>query len=246
MATKEIGDRLLKVMKMMRLKNYEFAEKFSLSPVTLSRYKAGLRVPEPNFLIALAKAQVNVNWLLTGEGTMQIVKDFDGWMKERLEQKLKIVDSKTGLIEAPTIDYTRTVNFSILGEISAGPREHIEDFRRLGESVEIPRNLVPGNTDKYMAFRVNGHSMEPNIMHEDIVLLMQTYDWEFANGKVGAVRAGDGVTLKKIILDPQNSRVILQPFNLDFDVQILDADQGDDAFLIGVLSLQLRLFDLRH
>jgi len=83
-------------------------------------------------------------------------------------------------------------------------------------------------------------------MHEDIVLLMQTYDWEFANGKVGAVRAGDGVTLKKIILDPQNSRVILQPFNLDFDVQILDADQGDDAFLIGVLSLQLRLFDLRH
>lgn len=66
------------------------------------------------------------------------------------------------------------------------------------------------------------------------------------DSSLGAVRAGDGVTLKKIILDPQNSRVILQPFNLDFDVQILDADQGDDAFLIGVLSLQLRLFDLRH
>jgi SOS-response transcriptional repressor LexA len=174
------------------------------------------------------------------------VKDFDGWMKERLEQKLKVVDSRTGLIEAPTIDYIRTVNFTIHGEISAGPREHIEDFRRLGESVEIPRSLVPGNTDKYMAFRVNGHSMEPNIMHEDIVLLMQTYDWEYANGKVGAVRAGDGVTLKKIILDPKNSRVVLQPFNLDYDVQILDADQGDDAFLIGVLSLQLRLFDIRH
>ncbi|NLW18951.1 MAG: helix-turn-helix domain-containing protein [Candidatus Cloacimonetes bacterium] len=246
MGREGIGDRLVKVIKMMKLKNYEFAEKFNVSPVTLSRYKSGQRLPEPNFLISLTEAQVNVNWLLTGEGAMQIVKDFDGWMKERLEQKLKVVDSRTGLIEAPTIDYTRTVNYTILGEIAAGPREHIADFRRLGESIEIPRTLVPGNIDKYMAFRVNGRSMEPNIMHEDIVLLMQTYDWEFANGKVAAVRSGDGVTLKRIILDPKNSRVILQPFNLDYEVQILDADQGDDAFLIGVLSLQLRLFELRH
>lgn len=128
----------------------------------------------------------------------------------------------------------------------AGPREHIVDCRRLGERIEIPRTLMPGITDQYVAFRVNGHSMEPNIMHEDIVLLKQTYVWDYANGKVGAIRADEGVTLKKIILDPKNSRVILQTFNLDYNVQILDADQGQDAILIGVLSLQLRLFDVRQ
>jgi SOS-response transcriptional repressor LexA len=185
---------------------------------------------------------VNVNWLLTGKGTTRIVQDFDGWMKERLEEKLRVVDSKTGLIQAPTIDYTRTVNLTIIGDISAGPREHIIDCRDLGETIELPRSLLPGQSDKYMAFRVNGRSMEPNIMHEDIVVIKQELDWEIANEKVCAVRADDGVTLKKVELDPANRRIILQPFNLDYKVQIIDSDQGLDAFLIGVLSLQLRLF----
>jgi len=163
-------------------------------------------------------------------------------MKERLEDKLKVVESRTGLIQGPTIDYTRTVNLTILGEISAGPREDIIDCRDLGENLELPRSLLPGHTDKYMAFRVNGHSMEPNILHEDIVVIKQELDWEIANERVCAIRADDGVTLKKVELDPTNRRIILQPFNLDYKVQIIDSDQGLEAFLIGVLSLQLRLF----
>jgi len=51
-----------------------------------------------------------------------------------------------------------------------------------------------------------------------------------------------GVTLKKVELDPANIRIILQPFNIDYKVQIIDQDQDLEAFLIGVLSLQLRLF----
>ena len=230
------------LMKSMKLKNYQFAKKYGISAASLSRYKAGERYPDPELLLKLSESEVNVNWLLTGKGTTRIVQDFDGWMKERLEEKLRVVDSKTGLIQAPTIDYTRTVNLTIIGDISAGPREHIIDCRDLGETIELPRSLLPGQSDKYMAFRVNGHSMEPNIMHEDIVVIKQELDWEIANEKVCAVRADDGVTLKKVELDPANRRIILQPFNLDYKVQIIDSDQGLDAFLIGVLSLQLRLF----
>ena len=230
------------LMKSMKLKNYQFAKKYGISAASLSRYKAGERYPDPELLLKLSESEVNVNWLLTGKGTTRIVKDFDGWMKERLEEKLKVVDSKTGLIQAPTIDYTRTVNLTIIGDISAGPREDIIDCRDLGENLELPRSLLPGQTDKYMAFRVNGHSMEPNILHEDIVVIKQELDWEIANERVCAIRADDGVTLKKVELDPTNRRIILQPFNLDYKVQIIDSDQGLEAFLIGVLSLQLRLF----
>jgi len=230
------------LMKSMKLKNYQFAKKYGISAASLSRYKAGERYPDPELLLKLSESEVNVNWLLTGKGTTRIVQDFDGWMKERLEEKLKVVDSKTGLIQAPTIDYTRTVNLTIIGDISAGPREDIIDCRDLGENLELPRSLLPGQTDKYMAFRVNGHSMEPNILHEDIVVIKQELDWEIANERVCAIRADDGVTLKKVELDPTNRRIILQPFNLDYKVQIIDSDQGLEAFLIGVLSLQLRLF----
>jgi SOS-response transcriptional repressor LexA len=242
MAAPEVGQRLAMLMKSMKLKNYQFAKKYGISAASLSRYKAGERYPDPELLLKLSESEVNVNWLLTGKGTTRIVQDFDGWMKERLEEKLKVVDSKTGLIQAPTIDYTRTVNLTIIGDISAGPREHIIDCRDLGENIELPRSLLPGQSDKYMAFRVNGHSMEPNILHEDIVVIKQEMDWEIANEKVCAIRADDGVTLKKVELDPTNRRIILQPFNLDHKVQIIDSDQGLEAFLIGVLSLQLRLF----
>jgi len=242
MAALEVGQRLAMLMKSMKLKNYQFAKKYGISAASLSRYKAGERYPDPELLLKLSESEVNVNWLLTGKGTTRIVQDFDGWMKERLEEKLKVVDSKTGLIQAPTIDYTRTVNLTIIGDISAGPREDIIDCRDLGENLELPRSLLPGHTDKYMAFRVNGHSMEPNILHEDIVVIKQELDWEIANERVCAIRADDGVTLKKVELDPTNRRIILQPFNLDYKVQIIDSDQGLEAFLIGVLSLQLRLF----
>jgi SOS-response transcriptional repressor LexA len=242
MAAKEVGKRLAMLMKNMKLKNYQFAEKYEISGASLSRYKAGERYPDPELLLRMSENGINVNWLLTGKGTTQITQDFDGWMKDKLEEKLKVVDSRTGLIQAPTIDYTRTVNLTILGEISAGPREDIIDARDLGENIELPRSLLPGRADNYMAFRVNGHSMEPNIQHEDIVVIKQEVDWEVADEQVCAVRATDGVTLKKVELDPPNRRIILQPFNLDYKVQILDPDQGLDIFLIGVLSLQLRLF----
>ncbi|MDD2229684.1 MAG: S24 family peptidase [Candidatus Cloacimonetes bacterium] len=244
MPDKEIGERLGKLLKIMRLKNFEFAIKFGISNASLARYKSGDRLPEAQLLLDLCKARVNINWLLTGEGTTQITQDFDGWMKEKLEQRMKVVDSKTGLIQSPTIDYTRTITLPISGEISAGPREDIVDCRDLGETIEIPRTLAPGSDSQYIAFKVNGRSMEPNILHEDVVIIKQSIDWEFANGRVCAVRASDGVTLKKVVLDPANSRIILQPFNMDYSVQIIDPDQGLEIFLIGILSLQLRLFKL--
>ncbi len=242
MVTSEIGKRLERVIKTMRLRQYAFAKKFNISSASLTRYKSGDRLPDPEFLIALSKEKINTNWLLTGEGNMNVRPDFDGWIKDKLDKTVAVADDKTGLINSPTVDYTRTITLQILGEISAGTREHIEDFRHLGDNIELPRYLLPGRPDKYMAFRVNGRSMEPGISHEDIVVIQQELDWQNADGKVCAVRADDGATLKKVELDPENNRIILQPFNLDFRVQILDSDQTQDIFLIGVLSLQLRLF----
>jgi hypothetical protein len=68
--------------------------------------------------------------------------------KERLEEKLN-VDNCSWLIQSSSIDYTRTINLTILGEISAGQREDIIDARDLGENIEILRTLAPGNDSQY-------------------------------------------------------------------------------------------------
>ena len=128
--------------------------------------------------------------------------------KERLEEKLIVVDNCSGLIQSPTIDYTRTINITILGEISDGPREDIIDTRDLGENIELPRSLLSSWADNYMAFRVNGHNLEPNILYDDIVIIKQEMNWEMANEKVSTVRDKDGVALKNVELDPANKRII--------------------------------------
>ena len=68
--------------------------------------------------------------------------------------------------------------------------------------------------------------METSIIHEDLVIIKQSLDCDLANGEICAVRATDGVTLKKVILKPANCRIILQPDNMDFSVQIIDPDQN--------------------
>ena len=69
---------------------------------------------------------------------------------------------------------------------------------------------------------------------------------KLADGIVGMYEVSQpdylAVTLKKAELGPVNKRIILQPFNIDFSVEIIDEFQSLETFLIGVLALQLRIF----
>jgi len=108
--------------------------------------------------------------------------------------------------------------------------------------INIPRTYLKGNPNDYIVFQVNGKSMEPLIQHADIVVIKANPIWELANNQVAAVRTSDGVTLKKVQIDSKREQVILQPFNLDFPVLILDSDWNSDASLIGTIALQLRFY----
>jgi transcriptional regulator with XRE-family HTH domain len=51
----------------------EFAEWIGQSPTRLNNYLSGTnQLPAADFLYALAKRGINVNWLLTGEGEMYL------------------------------------------------------------------------------------------------------------------------------------------------------------------------------
>ena len=55
-------------------------------------------------------------------------------------------------------------------------------------------------------------------------------------------RADDGLTIKKVQIDHHRQQIILQPFNIDYPVLVLDSDWNYGAFLIGTIALQLRFF----
>jgi SOS-response transcriptional repressor LexA len=84
--------------------------------------------------------------------------------------------------------------------------------------------------------------MEPVIQHQDIVVIKSNQRWEDADGKIAVVRTDDGLTIKKVQIDHNRQQIILQPFNIDYPVLVLDSDWNYGAFLIGTIALQLRFF----
>ena len=65
----ETGKRLSELRKMHDLTILELAEKSGLSKAMISETEAGKNKPSPNLMLALIKLfNVNINWLLTGEG----------------------------------------------------------------------------------------------------------------------------------------------------------------------------------
>ncbi|MBM4398840.1 MAG: LexA family transcriptional regulator [Candidatus Cloacimonetes bacterium] len=244
MSRKTIGDRLTFLIKTLGVKDYEFAEKYQISRASLIRYKQNERYPDPEFLVALSKQKVNLNWLLTGNGAMYIKDEFEEFIKGNKLKPVQpeIISPNRSKIDATEIDYSQSITMSIVGDIAAGePIEIIDQYGMSGQ-IDIPRTYLKGNPQQYIVFQVNGKSMEPIIQHADIVVIKANPIWELANNQVAAVRTNDGITLKKIQIDRQRQQVILQPFNIDFPVLVLDSDWNSDASLIGTIALQLRFY----
>ena len=84
--------------------------------------------------------------------------------------------------------------------------------------------------------------MQSVIQHGDIVVIKSNQSWEDADDKIAVVRTDDGLTIKKVQIDHHRQQIILQPFNIDYLVLVLDSDWNYGAFLIGTIALQMRFF----
>ncbi|MDD2228814.1 MAG: S24 family peptidase [Candidatus Cloacimonetes bacterium] len=243
-----IGQRLSLVIKAMRLKDYQFATKYGISRASLSRYKLNERYPDPEFLEALSRDNINIHWLFTGNGSMYARDEFQELIQSN-QSNIKQGSSAPSII-SPVLqsindqdfDPTQSISFPIVGEIAAGPPLEIRDeWSQMGQ-IQLPVSLLPGNPKQYTVFQVNGKSMEPVIQHQDIVVIKSNQNWEDADDKIAVVRTDDGLTIKKVQIDHNRQQIILHPFNIDYPVLVLDSDWNYGAFLIGTIALQLRFF----
>jgi SOS-response transcriptional repressor LexA len=229
MAIYTVGQRLEMLMKSMNRKQGEFAKEFGISNNSMIRYKTNERMPDPDFLCRLADSKVNLNWLLRGEGSMYVLAPWDVKVETK---KAKSIDDT----------YLRTAMFPVSAEISAGEPIPVPENFEFAQHIEIPRSYLKEKPDQYMVFRVNGKSMEPVIQNNDIVVIQRCYDWSGVDGMVCAVRFEGAITLKRVQFVPKRQEVLLQPFNLDFQVQVLDSLQSEQLFLIGTIALQVRVY----
>lgn len=92
-------ERIRLIQEQLGLSQIEFANKLGISPASLSSIYTGRTNPTNNHVMAIHKAfpQINVNWLMFGEGDMTeggvvgaVLNEMVGWLIIMMREDLKM------------------------------------------------------------------------------------------------------------------------------------------------------------
>lgn len=213
---KPLLEELLAALKMSKKK---FAESIGASQGNVSDWfnREGYR-PSIDALKRISEVHnVNLNWLITGQGSMF--------------QELQQLDSSI---------LGKTISLPIVGEIAAGePAEMVYDEPL--ERINIPRGLL-GFPPPYLVFRVAGNSMAPHVLPGDIVVCSQDWRDVDVNGAIMAFRSAEGITLKKLVENYSKKITLLMPLNSHYEPMLYE--EGDEEIaMIGILDLCIRRYN---
>lgn len=240
-----IGERIRSLRLVLKKKQLDIARDLKLNPSAISQMESGKIKPSLENMQQLWRLYgVDLHWLLTGCGAMfadnkQSIAESrnKGW--ETLQQMLnksleEIAKAKVDLVDAEVID------IPVQGEIAAGPP--VDSNLPHADTVSIRRGQIKGSPGSFISLRVNGHSMEPSLHHDDIVIIHQCNDWDKLSGKICAVRIDGAITLKMMTMDHKTSTVVLLPINEEYNPILIKPDEHNDLTLIGNVASLYRRF----
>lgn len=174
-------------------KNTVFASLIGVSEANVRNYKNGV-MPKADFLEKIARSfDININWLLTGEGNMLS-------SESEKEEKLPSVNQ--------TYEGTPYFNVDFIGgfDIIVNGQTRNPDFYI---------NYPPYNQEGVVWCNLTGHSMEPEISNGDIIALREvtTPIQYLPAGEIYGIVTEEYRTVKRIRLSQKEGFVRLIPSN---------------------------------
>ncbi|MDP2174215.1 MAG: XRE family transcriptional regulator [Candidatus Cloacimonadaceae bacterium] len=237
------GERLKSIRKGLKLIQLDFAECLGVKASAISQMENGHIKPSLDTLYLLTtKYGINLHWLLTGNGEM-----YANVMDKKLEDtaqsfsKIKnfLTDELMNIVKAKeNAQDSQVFDIPVMGEIAAGLP--VETGDNILDVVSVRRSMINGVIDDYISLRVNGHSMDPFVMHNDVVIIRKSQDWGRLNGLICAVRIDGSITLKKLALDDKRKLIMLMSINEEYKPILIDPNEHEDVSLIGSLHYLLR------
>lgn len=205
------GERLKKVRG--NLSQAEFSKRIGIPQVTLGNYERDRNEPKFKTLEKICSLfEINSDWLLFGVGPMTHEEGFSGLIAN---------DCNVDLIMVPMVEARLSAgngSLQVDGDIERSYAFRSDFLHRKGN----PANMV--------MMRVEGDSMQPEIMNNDVVLLDQSKK-EIRTGRVFAVGFEDAIYLKRIDMLP--GKFVLKSVNPDYPPVELDIrGQNGDAFRV--------------
>ncbi|SDF69243.1 XRE family transcriptional regulator [Desulfovibrio legallii] len=202
-------------LKMVRgnLSQAEFSKRLGIPQVTLGNYERDRNEPKFETLKKICSLLgIRADWLLFGVGSMT-----DGADPQSLAKSVCDVD----LIMVPMVEArlsAGTGSLQVDGDIERSYAFRSDFLHRKGN----PANMV--------MMRVEGDSMEPEIMNDDVVLLDQSKK-DIRAGRIFAVGFEDAIYLKRI--DKLPGKLVLKSVNPAYQPVELDIrGQNGDAFRV--------------
>lgn len=173
-------------------KNTVFASLIGVSEANIRNYKSGV-MPKADFLEKIARNfDININWLLTGEGNM--------------------------LNEEPKNDKMPNINYECVGTPYynvdfIGGFDLIVNDQTVNPDFYI--NYPPYNKEGVVWCNLTGHSMEPEISNGDIIALREvnTPIQYLPAGEIYGIVTEEYRTIKRIRLSNREGYVRLIPSN---------------------------------
>lgn len=239
-----IGDRLKTLRKTLKISQMDLAGRLDINPSAISQMESGKIRPSVDTLAQLSEFYgANLHWLITGVGSMfEVTGDTDGSMERRLAKIRSYLKDELDQLVKSKLDLPeqKMVELRVSGEIPAGPPAESVDTSM--EVVTVNRSMISGAPEHYVCLRVNGHSMEPLVLHNDLVLIQQSQDWEKLNGTICALRIDGAITLKRLTIDKRSKMIVLLSVNEEYQPLLVDPREHLDITLIGTLRFLLRKF----
>lgn len=191
----KVGTRLKHARELRHITLEEAGKKVDVHKSTVLRWENGetekIKLP----VIEMLASFYNVNpvWLM----------GYDVPMEEKKFDNFSGVDKKT----------TNSATVFVYGKIPAGtPIELIEDIL---DTEEIDADMLRGGK-QYFGLRVKGHSMEPEYLDGDTLILLKQDDCESGEDAIVMVNGDEG-TFKRVIKDEEKKTIRLQPLNTQLD-----------------------------
>ncbi len=240
----DIKDRLTMFINSLGITRSEFAKTIEVTQSNVSDWTSRKKPSKPS-PPAMARINenygLNLNWLITGKGSM-FIPDADGKLYGEGNNKglEEMSGSKTVYQHKLNPFDSRNITLPIYGEIAAGSPIDGYDAEPW-KYIEIPKAYLSDSQDTYVALRINGNSMAPKIMNGDVVIIHERNDVLNLDGKICACQTPDGVTLKKLQFDGDKRRVLLRPLNEDYNVIIIEDYELETFRILGEMAFLFRV-----
>lgn len=202
----------------LKISKKNFADAIGVSPGNVSDWfnRENAR-PSIDALRKISETfNVNLNWLITGEGPMY------NNVSARPHEPLIRIDVEASIAAGP-------------------PLEVIVDPDEPKEQLYVPASLL-FLPPPYYAFRVEGDSMSPSLEEGDYVILSRDWREIDIDGRICAFRTADGITLKRIVLQPKQKKGWLFPINHQEYTPVEYTRDTPEIVMIGVLILSIRKY----